>query len=195
MSGARKWFGQTCQFLDPQWQKVLMATGMRFMFSYCFVLWYFSGIVTRHWSRRYLRCPGSYSLLPMQLYSIHSTFRAERPRWPFFVLLHSWFPSGPRGRAWPTFQGISQIRPSTRCQCIRALSRKMDPPLRECHLWKGASGFSMKRWIFWKKRFGEIKEHDQASVKTNLRDGRWGRAWGGYEWNWESLSRDEFKIF
>ena len=25
------------------------------------------------------------------------------------------------------------------------------------------SGFSIERWIFWKKRFGEIKGHDQAS--------------------------------
>ena len=29
--------------------------------------------------------------------------------------------------------------------------------------WKGESGFSIERWIFWKKRFGEIKGHDQAS--------------------------------
>ena len=32
--------------------------------------------------------------------------------------------------------------------------------------WKGASGFSIERWNFWKKRFGEIKGHDQASKKT-----------------------------
>ena len=32
--------------------------------------------------------------------------------------------------------------------------------------WKGASGFSIERWNFWKKRFGEIKDHDQASEKT-----------------------------
>jgi len=32
--------------------------------------------------------------------------------------------------------------------------------------WKGANGFSIERWAFWKKRFGEIKGHDQASEKT-----------------------------
>ena len=32
--------------------------------------------------------------------------------------------------------------------------------------WKGVNGFSIERWIFWKKRFGEIKGHDQASEKT-----------------------------
>lgn len=34
--------------------------------------------------------------------------------------------------------------------------------------WKGVNGFSIERWIFWKKRFGEIKGHDQASkeIKT-----------------------------
>jgi hypothetical protein len=32
--------------------------------------------------------------------------------------------------------------------------------------WKGANGFSIERWNFWKKRFGEIKGHDQASEKT-----------------------------
>ena len=32
--------------------------------------------------------------------------------------------------------------------------------------WKGASGFSIERWNFWKKRFGEIKRYDQASEKT-----------------------------
>ena len=32
--------------------------------------------------------------------------------------------------------------------------------------WKGAKGHSIERWNFWKKRFGEIKEHDQASEKT-----------------------------
>ena len=32
--------------------------------------------------------------------------------------------------------------------------------------WKGVTGFSIERWIFWKKRFGEIKSHDQASKKT-----------------------------
>ena len=32
--------------------------------------------------------------------------------------------------------------------------------------WKGAKGFSIERWNFWKKRFGEIKDHDQASKKT-----------------------------
>ena len=32
--------------------------------------------------------------------------------------------------------------------------------------WKGVNGFSFERWIFWKKRFGEIKSHDHASEKT-----------------------------
>ena len=32
--------------------------------------------------------------------------------------------------------------------------------------WKGGSGFSIEWWKFWKKRFGEIKGHDQASEKT-----------------------------
>jgi Protein of unknown function (DUF3632) len=32
--------------------------------------------------------------------------------------------------------------------------------------WKGGNGFSIERWMFWKKRFGEIKGHDQASKKT-----------------------------
>ena len=32
--------------------------------------------------------------------------------------------------------------------------------------WKGVNGFSIERWIFWKKRLGEIKCHDQASEKT-----------------------------
>ena len=32
--------------------------------------------------------------------------------------------------------------------------------------WKGVNGFSIERWNFWKKRFGEIKGHDQASEKT-----------------------------
>ena len=32
--------------------------------------------------------------------------------------------------------------------------------------WKGGNGFSVERWNFWKKRFGEIKEHEQASKKT-----------------------------
>lgn len=31
--------------------------------------------------------------------------------------------------------------------------------------WKGPNGFSIERWNFWKKRFGEIKEHDQAGEK------------------------------
>ena len=32
--------------------------------------------------------------------------------------------------------------------------------------WKGGDGFSIDRWNFWKKRIGEIKDHDQASEKT-----------------------------
>ena len=32
--------------------------------------------------------------------------------------------------------------------------------------WKGGNGFSIDRWNFWKKRIGEIKDHDQASEKT-----------------------------
>ena len=32
--------------------------------------------------------------------------------------------------------------------------------------WKGAKGFSIERWTFWKKRFGEIKGHDQADKNT-----------------------------
>ncbi|KAF8906980.1 hypothetical protein CPB84DRAFT_1744776 [Gymnopilus junonius] len=32
--------------------------------------------------------------------------------------------------------------------------------------WKGANGFSVERWNFWKKRFGEIKGHNQASEET-----------------------------
>ena len=32
--------------------------------------------------------------------------------------------------------------------------------------WKGANGFSIERWNFWKKRSGEIKGHDQASEQT-----------------------------
>ena len=41
--------------------------------------------------------------------------------------------------------------------------------------WKGANGFSIERWIFWKKRFGEIKGHDQASEKTKelAAEGEW----------------------
>jgi len=31
--------------------------------------------------------------------------------------------------------------------------------------WKGASGLSMERWIFWKKRFGEIKGHEMAAER------------------------------
>jgi hypothetical protein len=32
--------------------------------------------------------------------------------------------------------------------------------------WKGANGFSIERWNFWKKRLGEIKGLAQASEKT-----------------------------
>ncbi|KAF8972226.1 hypothetical protein BDZ97DRAFT_1913447 [Flammula alnicola] len=32
--------------------------------------------------------------------------------------------------------------------------------------WKGANGFSIERWNFWKKKFGEVKAHDQACEKT-----------------------------
>ena len=34
--------------------------------------------------------------------------------------------------------------------------------------WKGANGFSIERWDFWKKRSGEIKlkGHEQASEQT-----------------------------
>ncbi|KAF8803326.1 hypothetical protein BYT27DRAFT_7340991 [Phlegmacium glaucopus] len=32
--------------------------------------------------------------------------------------------------------------------------------------WKGVYEFSIERWNFWKKRFGEIKGHDQASDQT-----------------------------
>ena len=32
--------------------------------------------------------------------------------------------------------------------------------------WKGVDGFSIDRWNFWKRRIGEIKDHDQVSEKT-----------------------------
>ncbi|CAA7270757.1 unnamed protein product [Cyclocybe aegerita] len=32
--------------------------------------------------------------------------------------------------------------------------------------WKGANGYSLDRWRFWKRRFSELKEQDQASEET-----------------------------
>ena len=41
--------------------------------------------------------------------------------------------------------------------------------------WKGVNGFSIERRNFWKKSFGEIKCHDQASRETKqlAAEGEW----------------------
>ena len=84
-------------------------------------------------SRKNLGWPRSSSHPQIQLCSILSTSRAEWCRWPFSVL-HWRFSVGPRGiRAWLSFQGIFQTRPSA--GSIHPLSSSMAPPLWRCYLW------------------------------------------------------------
>ena len=47
--------------------------------------------------------------------------------------------------------------------------------------WKGAAGFSQERWDYWKKRFGEISVHGQASDVTKNLAKKGGQIMAGVE--------------